>query len=245
MSLKEFKKSCVTDDEKKFMELIEEQTTIETCPRQPNDPDSHEKMQKLYKSLHTMCDAQDNHEIALSNGIFQTIHYLTDDLDNYFKDNYLITFLLIYLQTRSSNKKEQQHLQQLLIEKNDLQINNYVIPFEIVQSVFERIPIFHQILNKVSDETDVTMYDLLDGYENIDVKKLFEWRFKNKTMPHFSQIALVNKYGFKETLNYMYYLKESRPNMAIMHLKRYQNKTINQLSLPMCVYFFSIHTPAP
>ncbi|KOC59819.1 Spatacsin [Habropoda laboriosa] len=225
-------KSCnITKTEFK---RIDKELCLARCLNQTDTQVDKSKITKLYDALTQMCESQQPFEDALIEGIFKTIFYLSDDVNEYLKQNYLIVLVLIFSYLSKNNITNNQNkdthireniLKDIFTNQNDLQLGAYSISNEVLQHTLKQVPILECIIKNKQKE-EVTMYDLLDGYKNLNVKHLYEWRFNNEPMPHFSNEALAKKYGYTETLTYEYYLKEARPTMALLTLKRSQGKVI-------------------
>lgn len=226
-------KSC-NINRNEFMNRIDKELCLARCLNQINIQE--DKIAELYDALTKMCENQDHN--MLIEGIFKTIYYLSDDTIEYLKENYLIVLVLIfsylskenamYNQNKSRTMK-QDILRDIFINKNGLQLCDYNISNEILQNTLEQISILKFIIEK-KQKKEVTIYELLDGYKNLNIKRLYKWRFNNEPMPYFSNETLVKKYGYTEALTYEYYLKEARPNMAIFSLKHSQGKLIGNIS---------------
>ncbi|KAG7198542.1 hypothetical protein KM043_005909 [Ampulex compressa] len=118
----------------------------------------------------------------------------------------------------------------MFTKQSGLEIGGKMISYEVLQNTLKKVPILQYVIENEKEKDDLTMYELLDGYKNFNVKQFFKWRFNNEAMPHFSDESLVKKYGYKERLTYGYYLKEGRPNMAIHSLKHIERKLFANVS---------------
>lgn len=220
-----------------FMRNVDKELCLAHCLDETNIQENKVKLGELYDTLTKMCEGQGDCQDALIEGIFKTIYYLSDNVDEYLKQNYFIVLVLIfsYLSKESIiNENENAEiktsiLRDIFMSKNDLKLGAYNISNEILQNTLKHVPILERFV-KNKPKKEATMYDLLDGYKNLNVKRLFKWRFDDESMPHFSNDALVKKYGYTEALTYEYYLKEARPNMAIFSLKYSQGKLIGNIS---------------
>lgn len=230
-------KSC-NINKTEFMKKIDKELCLAHCLSETSTQEDETKIIELYDVLTKMCENQEPLQDILTEGIFKTIYYLSDDVTEYLKQNYLIVLVLIFLyQSRESaicNQDKDTVLKEITLKniftsKNPLQLCNYDISNEVLQNTLKQVPILESIIKK-EPKNKVTMYELLDGYKNLNVKQLYKWRFNNEPMPHFSNDTLVKKYGYTEDLTYKYYLKEARPNMAIFSLKHSQGKVIGNVS---------------
>ncbi|XP_050480517.1 spatacsin isoform X1 [Bombus huntii] len=230
-------KSC-NINKTEFMKKIDKELCLAHCLSETSTQEDETKIIELYDVLTKMCENQEPLQDILTEGIFKTIYYLSDDVTEYLKQNYLIVLVLIFsYQSRESAICNQDKgtvlkkitLKSIFTSKNPLQLCNYDISNEVLQNTLKQVPILESIIKK-EPKNKVTMYELLDGYKNLNVKQLYKWRFNNEPMPHFSNETLVKKYGYTEDLTYKYYLKEARPNMAIFSLKHSQGKLIGNVS---------------
>lgn len=180
-----------------------------------------------------MCDDDSESLEALERGILETISYVSEEPLEFLKRNFAITFTLILLQHLKESRmsiedgtlSREKSLKDIFSEGEGLKIGDVTIPKEILQNVLDRLPNLKTEIEGKPLRNNVTMYLLLDGYKKLDSSRVFKWRQENGTMPHFSSEYLVNKYGHKEKLTYMNYLKESRPNMAFSILRRQEEKS--------------------
>lgn len=216
-----------------FLQTVNQQLCLTHCSQECPTQEDNVKLLKLFNVLTDMCNTQDRHEDALTDGIVESINYLSDDFNEYLKSNYLLTITLILLkisQMRSEvrNDDDSVHNHEELIRdvftnNRILKIGEHELSQEVVQSTLANIPTLQSVIEREIID-DITVYDLLDGFQNVNAKLLFKWRFKNEPLPTFTREDLVKKYGHKETLTYGYYLKEGRPHMAAHSLFHAQAK---------------------
>lgn len=230
-------KSC-NINKSEFMKKIDKELCLAHCLSETSTEKDKTKIAELYDALTKMCECQEELQDILIDGIFKTIYYFSDDVAEYLKQNYLIVLVLIllYLSTESTiyNKNKntvpkESILKSILTDKNDLQLCGYSISNAVLRNTLKQVPILESIIEK-KPKKEVTVYELLDGYENLNVKQLYKWRFNNEPMPHFTNETLVKMYGYTEVLTYEYYLNQARPNMAIFSLKHSQGKLIGNVS---------------
>lgn len=221
-----------------FLQNIDKELCLAHCSNETSTQEEKTKVAELFDALTEMCNSQEHYEDILIEGIFKTIRYLTDDTDEYLKQNYLIVLVLVFTYLSKQNVAGSQNddtglrgdmLKSIFTSKNDLQLSAYSISNEVLQCTLKHVPILQHIIED-TPEKEMTMYELLDGYKNLNVKRLFKWRFNNEPMPHFSNETLIRQYGHNETLTHEYYLKEARPNMAILSLKHSQGSLMRSIS---------------
>ncbi|XP_031835040.1 spatacsin isoform X2 [Nomia melanderi] len=221
-----------------FFKTVDKELCFARCLNEIHTQLDKNKIVKLFDVLTKMCNSEEQFEDTLIEGLFETIYYLTDDVNEFLKHNYLIVLILIFSHLSRENvtnnrsikiEMNKNVLENIFISKDNLQLGTYNISNEVLQSTLKHMPIFQYILENKS-KNEITIYELLDDYKNLNVKQLFKWRFNNEPMPHFSNETLVKKYGHSEALTYEYYLKEARPNMAVLSLKHSQGKLVNSIS---------------
>ncbi|XP_043488145.1 spatacsin [Polistes fuscatus] len=206
----------------------------------------------LYNTLNKMHDPQCNVLDTVTNAILQNIHYISDNFTGFLKDNYLITFALVFLQyckidnafcsVNENVEPNNDDFKNMFNNEHGLQIGANIVPYEILCNTLKHIPIIRRIMLNESKKNDITVYELLDGCQKFTAKQFFKWRYNNEPMPHFSNESLVKRYGYQETLTYAYYLKEERPNMAFYTLKNMQGKPFKNISSRMkCKAAFYAH----
>ncbi|XP_076280997.1 spatacsin [Lasioglossum baleicum] len=231
--------SCKTSniDRKEFFETVDKELRFARCLNEIHTEQDEEKIVKLFSVLTKMCNDQEQFEDTLMEALFETIHYLCDDVNEFLKQNYLIVLLLIFVYLLKENRANNQSnctamkgsiLKDIFTRKDDLQVGDYNISNEVLQSTLKQIPTLQYIIEN-KPKKEATMYELLDGYKNLNVEHLFKWRFSNEPMPRFSNETLVKKYGHTDSLTYEYYLKEARPSMAILSLKQCQRKRVKSV----------------
>lgn len=232
-------------DKTEFFQNIDKQLCLTHCSQSCHTQEDNLKFKKLFDVLTDMCNARDNYEDALQHGIVQSIDYISDDFNAYLKANYLITLTLIFLrlwQTRSepcdeANSSEKNTLMRdIFTNKTVLKIDERVISQEVLQFTLTHMPRLKCIIEDQDEKNNITVYDLLDGYRNLNSKLVFKWRLKNEPLPTFTNENLIKKYGYQETLTYGYYLKEGRPNMALHSLTHAQAKLLGNVSSHRFVY---------
>lgn len=221
-----------------FLQSIDKELCVARCSNETDSQEEKVKVAELFDALTNMSESQDHCEDTLIEGTFKTIHYLSDDVDEYLKQNYLIVLVLLFSYLSKDSVANNQYkdtdikgdiLKSIFTSKDNLQLGTYSISSEALQNTLKHVPILQHIIED-KPKKEVTMYELLDGYKNLNVKQLFKWRFNNEPMLHFSNETLVKSYGHTEALTYEYYLKEARPNMAIFSLKHSQGKVIRSVS---------------
>ncbi|XP_014476874.1 PREDICTED: spatacsin [Dinoponera quadriceps] len=222
-----------------FLQTVDRQLCLTHCAQKCHTPEENSKFAELYDVLTDMCNTQNCHEDVLIRGIVKSIDYISDDLADYLKANYLISFALIFLQlwrrrnmlcNETNSFVENRLIRDTFANPDGLSVNAHIIPQEVLQHTLTRAPALQYIIEDRPKKTEITVYELLDGYKNLNTKLLFKWRFRSEPMPTFASENLIKKYGYEETLTYGYYLKEGRPNMAVHSLKHAQAKLLGNVS---------------
>jgi len=232
-------------DETDFLRTIDQQLCLKHCSEECQTEEDSLKLTRLLNVLTDMCNTQDHHEDALTRGIVESIHYISDDFDAYLKTDYLTTLTLIFLrlwQMKSTSadadvSAKSRSMKDIFTSKTGLRIDDdHVISQDTLQSTLAHVPILQRTIEDRNKTDEITVYELLDGYRNLNAKQLFKWRFKNEPFPTFNNENLVKKYGYQETLTYGYYLKEGRPNMAVHSLTQVQTKLLGNVSTQRFVF---------
>ncbi|CAL7936629.1 unnamed protein product [Xylocopa violacea] len=230
-------KSC-NIDRTAFIKSTDKELCIAHCLNRVDIQEDKVKITELYDAITEMCENQGQFQDALIKGIFKTISYLSDNVSEYLKQNYLIVLVLIFSYLSKENTANNRDkdiaingntLRDIFASDNDLQLGVYSISNEVLQNTLKQVPLLERII-KNKPKKEATVYELLNGYKNLNVEQLYKWRFNNEPMPQFSNETLIKKYGYTEALTYEYYLKEARPNMAVFNLKHSQGKLITDVS---------------
>ncbi|GAB1864875.1 Spatacsin [Camponotus japonicus] len=226
-------------DKTEFLRNVDQQLCLAHCTQECHTEEDNLKLTQLFNVLTDMCNAKDHYEDALIRGIVESINYISDDFNAYLKTNYLASLTLIFLQlsqmksalSNEANTSEKNKLMRdIFTNKVVLKIGEHIISQEVLQFALTHIPNMQCIIEDQTKKDDITVYELLDGYKNLNAKQLFKWRLKNEPMPTFTNENLIKKYGYKEILTYRYYLKEGRPNMAAYTLEYTQAKLLGNVS---------------
>ncbi|XP_023290455.1 spatacsin isoform X2 [Orussus abietinus] len=199
------------------------------------------KNEKLSNALMQMCTANDSYVDALEKGILETVSYISDDYDKFFKQNYIIALTLVWLQYKKKSLivqnteglTEEEILKDIFLDENGLDLNNFSLSHDILQNILTNVPILKRSMMNDSSVKSITMYKLLNGYKNLNALQLFEWRQQKQAMPNFASAYLVKKYGHKERLTYISYIKQCRPNVAAIILQQHQEKSQGKLTSKM------------
>ena len=214
-----------TFEEKIFSIIYYRSASEEFRDRVPQD-------RKLLETLTATFNSTEPNESLVQLSIVETAKALSKDTDQYFADNPLMVFALAHLEylKNSQNQSDDEsttkaiELKDIFYNDNGLNTGTIVIPPRILRETLDKLPYLKRAMNEENFDNDITMYQLLDGYRNLDVQRLFKWRFRNEPMPSFTNEKLIKKYGRKERLNYLYYLKQARPSMAAYFFQQEQNK---------------------
>lgn len=233
-------------DKTEFLRNVDQQLCLAHYTQECHTEESNLKLTQLFNVLIDMCNAEDHYEDALIRGIVESINYISNDFNAYLKTNYLASLTLIFLQlsqmknalsNEANTSEKNTSIRNIFTYKVPLKIGEHVISQEVLQFALSHIPNMQCIIEDKTKKDDITVYELLDGYKNLNAKQLFKWRLKNETMPTFTNENLIKKYGHKEILTYRYYLKEGRPNMAAYTLEYAQAKLLGNVSSQRFVFW--------
>ena len=189
------------------------------------------KNRELFESLKDMSNATTNFKDFLEVGIIETINYLSNDIFQFLKQNPIIPFTLIFLHyAKSKELSNEVTLKELFNSDRGLALKTLTLPKDVLDSVIFNLVHLKNELEPNSSKNNTTMYQLLDGYKKFNSTLFFKWRTRNGAMPDFLNENLVKKFGHKEKLSYINYLKEARPNMAANTLQIQQEKLAGGIS---------------
>lgn len=178
---------------------------------------SHIDLLIEYKSL--KWDSED----SLRTNIMATVDYIRKcDYKEYFEKNPLVLCSLIMF---TDEVKFLEAFNRKLYIRG-VEISKYYY------SILSKFGIIRKLVYKNEDEEiycNKTYYALIDKHLKINTKKLFQFRYTNIGLPHFNCDNLVQKYGYKKELDYVFYLRELRPSIAskLVILEQKQLKDAN------------------
>lgn len=168
-----------------------------------------------------------NNKEILRNNIFDVANFLyKDDLLNYFTSQPLILLSIIIFTDGIS-------IEDLLSKRVTLQIKDFEVNKE---TLLHCLKDYHYLLHfcnkfdKVIDFNVLTYYDLLKKHAEIQTDNIYKYRFRNTALPTFNCTELIEKYGYKKDIDFIYFLKNSRPLYAYNFFKiNYLNHSISEM----------------
>lgn len=185
----------------------------------------------LFDSIKKVCDSHSNYKESLEHGVVETINYLSSDVNQFLKQNPIISFTLVFLHYSMCKKSSSQiTLKDIFKGDSELKTKTLTLTKDVLESVIFNLPMLKNEIDSKVSKNHITMYQLLDGYQKFNSSNFFKWRVKNGIMPSFFNDNLVKKYGHKEKLSYINYLKEARPNMAVNILRLQQERMAGGIS---------------
>lgn len=155
--------------------------------------------------------------------IFRVCKFLSDNVGNYLNSQPLI-ILCMFVLTENLNLKD------ILSNKISIKIDDFKFDRNVVKCCLDRFSLLNIVLNKIAapqPHNSITIYDLLQQHADLNAKEVFSYRFDNTiSLPHFKSAHLVESYGYKKKVNFMFHLRQHRPSVAskvfILHqLKQY------------------------
>ncbi|XP_074094881.1 spatacsin [Cotesia typhae] len=201
------------------------------------DYNVHLQEKKLLHLLRDISKSSNIDQKNIINAIFQTINNVTNDLSGYLQSNPYLALTLIIIKYQNDCYLMQQDGNNKLINFKDyirsyeVVIEDLTIKKEVIDQILKCLPYLKDILGEnLLERNDISMYQLINGFNNLNVQELFKWRNKNEPLPSFTSEHLIKKYGDKEKLTYKYYLKELRPSMAAYILQKQRSKISNSIS---------------
>ncbi|XP_048514375.1 spatacsin [Athalia rosae] len=199
-----------------------------------------ENNRKLYSALEYM--AQNSATVAVYEScVLSNVDCAT--IDDYWDKNPLVLLNLIFSQcnveqisihnTDSFTMMDRWLLSGILNNDRSFSVSSLEISKITLKRVVRNFPHLGNALWGNIHPQEMSMYDLLDGYENFNVPQGFAWRHKDREMPTCCTEYLIKKYGHKEKLTYINYLRQGRPNMATRILLHDLKKFHQNISLKM------------
>lgn len=182
--------------------------------------------------------------------VHETCKYLSkSNLSQYLSENHLIVLGVLLF--------SDSELFDVFSENKTLTIDNVNLNWE--ESLNSLLPHLHSVYqrwktNSLVIVNDVTVYQLLSGYQGLDISKIFEFQFLAKSkktnnptsslkqkkpsnyvdeFPHCENTNLMKKYAYDKKLNYLYYLRQNRPCMASQALLIQQYQAFRRLNVSM------------
>lgn len=146
---------------------------------------------------------------VLSSNIIRTFNYL------YSKEFYSEPLILLSVFLLNRNHS----LFDILVCKSAIQVNNVEITSSLVDNCINGFTCVKLVCNRLNNllfkKLTLNVYDLLKTHAKVNTDDLYEFRFDDtKEMPHFKQSNLIEKYGYKKKVNYLFYLRQCRPCIA-------------------------------
>lgn len=136
------------------------------------------------------------------------LNYFSDNnVKLYFQNNPII-FLAIILFTKDTT------LYEIINNLSNNIINNISLSYNEITNIFKSLPVLNNIVFKFISTSNncLNCYDLLEKYSQIN--SVFDFRKSDSEVPNFRSAKLSKKYGFLEKINYLYYVKQTRPSKA-------------------------------
>lgn len=160
------------------------------------------------------------------NNIFETAKFLSkDNLLNYFRLHPLILLsTIIFTKGISMND--------LLSKRVTLKIKDFTINKETLLYCLKDYNYFISFCNKFDntiESDDVNHYALLRKHANVRTDNVYGYKLRQVSLPNFNSKELIERYGYKKVVNFIYFLRNSRPMSAYTFFKINNfNKEINE-----------------
>ncbi|XP_046739690.1 spatacsin isoform X2 [Diprion similis] len=202
--------------------------------------DVDRKIQRFSVALEPVASSSANVE-EFEGCILATIDYISDDAVKYLKANPLVLLSLIFLLYRKKTAqllecKSALHriLGDTFMNDEGIQFGSaLMVPRDVVDSILQCFTHLKRAILGKTVAQDSNMYQLLNGFKNFNTSRGFLWRQRTNQIPTFYNEYLVKRYGHKEKLTYINYLKQGRPNMAVRLLVYDQKKFHRDISSNM------------
>ncbi|KAJ8924490.1 hypothetical protein NQ315_007287 [Exocentrus adspersus] len=146
-------------------------------------------------------------EAVLYDNIVTVSKFLNEDLVDYFKSNPIVLLALMFF------TKDADFLN--ILTRKSFVVGGVEL-FQAVSKLLDDFNVVKAVYNKLTKPKtcSLTYYDLLERHMKVQAKKLFSFQFGESAMPHFGAPDLVKEYGYSKQINYLTYVRESRPSKA-------------------------------
>lgn len=138
------------------------------------------------------------------------INYFSDNNNvNIYIQNNPILLLAIILFTKDIS------LYAVISNNLSKNINNITLNCNEITNILKSLPVLNNIIEKFISTSNncLNFYDLLEKYSQIN--SAFDFRKSaDSDVPNFRSAKISKKYGFSENINYLYYVKQTRPSKA-------------------------------
>lgn len=157
------------------------------------------------------CTLQNLNSISrLNKNIIKVAHYLAHDkIDEYLSQNPIILLAILIF----SNIKFDESL-----IRRGVVIEDLVIKPELISNFFNNFNLANEVykIMKNLDDTTCTLYEILEHQLPENCKQIFSFRYDTqKEIPTFSSILSKDLDIYKKTVNYLVYIKQYRPCIAL------------------------------
>ncbi|CAH2009110.1 unnamed protein product [Acanthoscelides obtectus] len=211
-------------DQHVFLQLLVEYCTknklfpvLSSCVERLDISEENKDLCEDISLIYSLRKLNFSDRMILRDNIFYVAKFLSNDLNNYFKENPLILLSIIVF-TEDLDFENLMQASSLSLFDTDLlpALKHLLGNFRILKAIYE--------YKKVLIESNVTYFDLLEKHTGVDTKSLFH----AVPMPNFTTSELVESYGYQKKINYLFYVREQRPSIAakLFLLEHYKESTI-------------------
>ncbi|KAF5297886.1 hypothetical protein FQA39_LY11871 [Lamprigera yunnana] len=156
--------------------------------------------------------------------ILRIADFLSTDIGAYLEDNPLVLLAIIFFLHPDLDLSK--------LKKAVIKLNNFELSCDNINNALQKLPFFNSVLSK-STCRSVTYYDLLKICSSLDLN-IFNFQIDNSGVPSFNCNDLVQKYAYKKTINYIFYLNQARPCFAskiFLSSPHLTSKTLDKLNI--------------
>lgn len=145
---------------------------------------------------------------AIQANVLNVCCYLSCDVFSYFKMYPIILVLLMLFDITLNFIDIIKGVKDVIVLDN-LEIN--------LKTMFESLPVLKAISEKFQNKITIifpTIWNLISNHTTLDTNSVTDFVQSIGSVPHFNCFKVVELYGYKKTINTMYFLKQNQPSRA-------------------------------
>lgn len=186
-----------------------------------------EKSNELFHLISSIYEAVENINDCktLQINLLKVSQYLNCDVVSYFKNHPIILVLLILF---DNNLKFSDSLQSgketFTVENIEIHLDSLFSSFTVLRAIVDKFQ--KQIVRHCA-----TLMQLLANNSNLNIDCVTEFTHSIGSVPHFNCHKLVEQYGYKKTMNCVYFVNQCQPSKACRMLLMNSNQESDKCKL--------------
>ncbi|XP_067002124.2 spatacsin [Anabrus simplex] len=207
-----------------------EDKVLDLCLHSSSLPTNRQNIHwfQLWLTFRDLSRDPNNEELMLETITKSALYLSGGDIQKYLQEHPYIVLAMVLFSSYS--------VSDVFVNKEgceDLQLTK-----ETIEIALKKLPPLEMALSSIHNQfkrkPDVTVYRLLEGYTQFDISKLFGWQKKHSVgaedFPHFTSQKMIDRFGSRNKLTYLHYLKQARPSFAVNTFIVEQFKTHRKVS---------------